>query len=331
MTHPPTPPAAGAPPEISLVVPLHNEEDNVVPLHAAVMAALLPTGRSFELLLVDDGSKDATLARAAALVRPGGPVRVIQLRRNYGQTAAMAAGIDHARGRILVTMDGDLQNDPQDIPMLVAAIDAGHDLVVGWRVKRQDHASRVIPSKIANWLIGRITGVPIKDNGCSLKAYRAELIRRIPLYAEMHRFIPAMSSLAEARIKELPVRHHPRRFGRSKYGFSRIYKVLLDLLAIKTLLLFSRRPLAWFGAGAAAAGLAGLVLLLAALLELRLPGGGGVAFSGSAMLLGTLALFLVFLGLLSHLIYRTGALRLEPFRLLAARGPAAAAPEETPR
>ena len=225
-------------PELSVIVPLYNEEDNVAPLHEALLAALVPMGRSFEILLVDDGSRDATLARAAALVRPGGPVRVVQLRRNYGQTPAMAAGMEHARGRVLITMDGDLQNDPLDIPRLVAAIEEGHDLVVGWRERRQDKLlTRVLPSKIANWLIGRITGVPIKDNGCSLKAYRASFIKAIPLYAEMHRFIPAMSSIGQARIKELAVRHHPRRFGHSKYGLSRTYKVLLDLLAIKTLLL----------------------------------------------------------------------------------------------
>jgi glycosyltransferase involved in cell wall biosynthesis len=328
------PPGSGSQdPELSIIVPLYNEEDNVAPLHAALLAALAPMGRSFEILLVDDGSKDATVARARALLGQGGPLRLIELARNYGQTPAMAAGIDHARGRILITMDGDLQNDPLDIPRLVGAIEAGHDLVVGWRQKRQDHFSRVLPSRIANWLIGRITGVPIKDNGCSLKAYRAGFIKRIPLYAEMHRFIPAMSSLGQARILEIPVRHHPRRFGRSKYGFSRIYKVLLDLLAIKTLLLFSHRPLAWLGGAAALFGLGGGLVLVLALAAMAADPPAGVVLAGTGLLLAALALFLIALGLLSHLVYRTGAARLEPFRLLAVRAatpPSASSAAETP-
>ncbi len=303
--------------DLSIIVPLYNEEDNVRPLFEAIAAAVAPLPLDVELLLVDDGSRDATFARALELPRHTKPkLRLIKLRRNYGQTAAMAAGIAHARGRILITMDGDLQNDPQDIPRFLAEIDEGFDLVVGWRKARKDHWSRVWPSKVANRLIGWITGVPIKDNGCSLKAYRAELIKAIPLYAEMHRFIPAMASLAGARIAEIEVRHHPRRFGRSKYGFSRIYKVLVDLVVIATLLDFARRPMRWL---LGTAGLAAAVACVATGLFVLTRATPGVAFQGVAMLAGALTAFLVFLGLLSYLLHSTRAPWLDRFRLLAAR------------
>ncbi|HEY3519113.1 MAG TPA: glycosyltransferase, partial [Gammaproteobacteria bacterium] len=174
-------------------------------------------------------------------------VRLVVLASNSGQTAAMAAGMAHARGQYLVTMDGDLQNDPRDIPMLVDTLEKDYDLVAGWRMKRQDKlVTRKIPSRVANWLIGKITGIPIRDNGCSLKAYRASVMRHVPLYSEMHRFIPAMSSIAGARIMQVPVRHHARQFGKSKYGLSRIYKVLLDLIAIRLVVAYANRPLVWF-------------------------------------------------------------------------------------
>jgi glycosyltransferase involved in cell wall biosynthesis len=314
---------AGArrPVELSIIVPTYNEEDSVRPLYDAVVAAVEPLGLPFELILVDDGSRDETFARAAALAAHDRRVRVIKFRRNYGQTAAMVAGIDHARGEILVTMDGDLQNDPADIPAFIDKIREGYDLVVGWRHKRQDKFwTRKVPSVIANWLIAKITGVPIKDNGCSLKAYRAELIKNIPLYSEMHRFIPAMTSIAGARIAQLRVRHHPRRFGTSKYGLSRVYKVFLDLLCIKTILLFTRRPLLWFAGAASLAGafslLFGFVAVLRALDPMAAP---SVVYPGLAILCGALALFLVFLGVLGSLVYRTGAVRLEAFSALSAR------------
>jgi glycosyltransferase involved in cell wall biosynthesis len=310
-------------PDLSIIVPLYNEEDNVRPLFEAIAEALAPLPLTAELLLVDDGSQDATFARALELPRDGKPkLRLIKLRRNYGQTAAMSAGIEHARGRILVTMDGDLQNDPRDIPRFLAEIDKGYDLVVGWRKARKDHWSRVLPSKVANRLIGWITGVPIKDNGCSLKAYRAELIKEIPLYAEMHRFIPAMASLAGARIAEIEVRHHPRRFGRSKYGFSRIYKVLVDLVVIATILDFTRRPMRWLlGTG----GLTAVVGGAAAALYSSTRAEPGVAFQGVVMLSGALATFLLFLAFLSYLLHSVRASRLDLFRRLAAR-PAGASP-----
>jgi glycosyltransferase involved in cell wall biosynthesis len=219
----------------------------------------------------------------------------------------MVAGIDHARGAILITMDADLQNDPADIPLLVERIDAGHDLVVGWRYQRQDRfLSRRFPSVIANWLIARITGVDIKDNGCSLKAYRADLIKNLPLYSEMHRFIPAMASMAGARIDQIKVRHHPRRFGTSKYGLSRIYKVFFDMIAIKTLLVFVKRPVVFFTGAAAFASLLTLVFLALAMIDAYdAKPGPTVVLMGITALLGSLALFLVFGGMVSYLFYQT--------------------------
>jgi glycosyltransferase involved in cell wall biosynthesis len=234
-------------PALSVIVPLYNEQESVGPLYAAIVQALAGLDRSFEIVFVDDGSKDDTVAVATGLARRDPRLRIVKFRRNYGQTAAMAAGIEHANGEVLVTMDGDLQNDPADIPLLLEQIDAGFDVVVGWRHNRQDKLiTRKIPSRIANWLIGKVTRVPIKDNGCSLKAFRAALIKRIPLYSEMHRFIPAMASIAGPRLAQIRVRHHARRFGESKYGLSRIYKVLLDLMVIKTIASFASRPLRWF-------------------------------------------------------------------------------------
>jgi glycosyltransferase involved in cell wall biosynthesis len=286
-------------PELSVVVPVYNEEDSVGPLHRAIVDALDPQALEYEIVLVDDGSRDATFARAAALVEADPRVRVVKLRRNSGQTQAMVSGIEHARGKVIVTMDGDLQNDPADIPLFLAEIRKGSDLVVGWRHRRQDPFwSRRLPSMVANWLIGKVTGVPIKDNGCSLKAYRAEIIRRTPLYSEMHRFIPAMMSIHGVRIAELKVRHHARRFGTSKYGLSRVWKVCLDLLAIKAITTFAKRPMQAFAATAAVpAGLAA-VTLLAALAEPSL------VLMSTALLLTLLALFLLGLGGLGHLAWR---------------------------
>jgi glycosyltransferase involved in cell wall biosynthesis len=233
--------------QVSIVVPLYNEQENVARLCAATHEALAGMARPYEIVLVDDGSRDDTVAVAAAIARNDPRVRLVVLARNSGQTAAMAAGMAHARGLYLVTMDGDLQNDPRDIPLLVDTLEKDYDLVAGWRMKRQDKlVTRKIPSRVANWLIGKITGIPIRDNGCSLKAYRASVMRHVPLYSEMHRFIPAMSSIAGARIVQVPVRHHARQFGQSKYGLSRIYKVLLDLIAIRLVIAYANRPLAWF-------------------------------------------------------------------------------------
>lgn len=289
-----------AQPDISVCVPIYNEEESVGPLHEAIVAALEPSGYSFEIVLVDDGSKDDTIPRLRAIAAADPRVVVVRFRRNAGQTSAMQAGIDHARGRFLVTMDGDLQNDPADIPMMVDKLGEDYDLVVGWRIKRQDKfLSRKLPSKLANYLIGKATGLPIRDNGCSLKVYRAEVIRRVPLYSDMHRFIPAMSIPMGARVAEVGVRHHARQFGESKYGLSRVLKVLLDLMVITTLLVFARRPLARFSGVAILAALAAVVAIAA--IPASTP---AVVPMTVAALTASLAVFLLLLGLVTSVPFQ---------------------------
>jgi len=235
-------------PHVSIVIPFYNEEESIPPLLDAVRRAMESSGDTYEVIAVDDGSTDGSFVALEAQQRRDPHLRVIRLRRNYGQTPAMAAGFDHCLGEVVVTMDGDLQNDPADIPVLLEKIRSGWDFVCGWRKNRQDRwLSRKLPSRIANRLIGWITGVRVHDYGCSLKAYRASLVKGFHIYSDMHRFIPAMARLAGARITEVVVRHHPRRFGVSKYGISRTVKVVLDLLAVKMILNFSNRPAHWFG------------------------------------------------------------------------------------
>ncbi len=235
-------------PEISVVVPVYNEVENLVALHEALVYALRSLGRSFEILIVDDGSDDGSRQVLRSIAGRDPRVRVIFFRRNCGQTAAMAAGFDYARGSTVVTMDGDLQNDPADIPRLLAELDRGYDIVCGWRRHRKDaFATRLLPSKLANMLISSTTGVPIHDTGCSLKAYRIWVIRTLNLYSDMHRFIAALGSGIGARIAEIPVRHHARRFGKSKYGLGRIFQVVADLLVIKMLIQSAAHPIRSFG------------------------------------------------------------------------------------
>jgi glycosyltransferase involved in cell wall biosynthesis len=233
--------------DVSIVIPLYNEEESIDALYDEVTAAAEGLGRDYELILVDDGSRDATRPKVRALCARDPRVRGIFFRRNYGQTAAIQAGFDHAKGRVVITLDGDLQNDPRDFGLLLQHIDEGYDVVCGWRKDRKDSFSRRLPSIIANKLISALTGTPIHDNGCTLKAYRGDIVRRARLYAEMHRFLAPMMSLSGARYKEVVVNHRARQFGQSKYGFSRIWKVFLDLLTIKMLLSFTTRPAAWFG------------------------------------------------------------------------------------
>jgi glycosyltransferase involved in cell wall biosynthesis len=307
-------------PKLSVIVPFYNEEDSIGRMHAAIVAAVEPLGVPFEMVFVDDGSRDRTAEIATALARQDPRVVFVKFRRNYGQTPAMAAGIQEARGRVLVTMDGDLQNDPADIALFLEKIDEGNDIVVGWRFNRQDKLiTRKIPSRIANWLIGRITGVPIKDNGCSLKAYRAALIKNIPLYSEMHRFIPAMASIAGPRIAEIKVRHHARQFGQSKYGLSRIYKVLLDLMVIKTVASFTSRPLVWFTLLATPLALLGTVAIAFSLWQFAMTDQGiPLPVAGSGVLLLMSGFVLVCGGIFGELIYRFGDVRdLEFSRLTA--------------
>ncbi|MCL7982702.1 MAG: glycosyltransferase family 2 protein, partial [marine benthic group bacterium] len=248
---------------LSVVVPLFNERENVPHLVRAVREAL-GEGHDWELLLVDDGSTDGTRVAAESAEQADDRVRLLPLARNYGQTAAMQAGFDHSCGRAVVSMDGDLQNDPADIPALVARLADGYDLVAGYRVRRQDRLlTRKLPSWAANRVIGRVTGVPIRDNGCSLKAYRRELLERMHLYSDMHRFIPAMAmATAGARVTEMPVRHHARRYGESKYGLSRIWKVTSDLITLRMLSGFRGRPLVMFGVGALGSSLLSFLFIL---------------------------------------------------------------------
>jgi len=298
-------------PDLSVIVPFYNEEENIQRMHAAIVAAVEPLGIPFEMVLVNDGSRDHTLERAIDIARGDPRVRVVNFRRNYGQTPAMAAGIEQARGKVLVTMDGDLQNDPRDIEHFLAKIHEGYDIVVGWRFNRQDKlVSRKIPSKIANWLIGKVTGVPINDNGCSLKAFRASLIKEIPLYSEMHRFIPAMAAIAGPRIAEIKVRHHARQFGQSKYGLSRIYKVLLDLMVIKTVTSFMAKPLLWFSLLATPLLVVGTLALGFSLWRWGFtPEPLPLPVAGTGVLLLMSAFVLVCGGILGELIYRLGDIR----------------------
>jgi glycosyltransferase involved in cell wall biosynthesis len=305
-----SPAATSGGPELSIVVPVYNEEDNVAPLVEAVRTAL-GDGPAWELVLVDDGSRDGTAARVLEIQRREPRVRLIRLARNYGQTPAMQAGFDHARGRLVVSLDGDLQNDPADIPRIVAKLDEGYDLVAGYRERRQDRLlTRKIPSWLANRIIRGITGVDIRDNGCSLKGYRREVLDRLHLYSDMHRFIPAVAATtAGARIAEIPVRHHARRFGKSKYGLTRIAKVLADLLTILMIRSFRERPLALFATGAGAAlGLAAL-FEAAALTAPRAHGDGPsvtLVLPGVALLWLGLAIYLLMLGLIGQIALHEG-------------------------
>ncbi|MBK6433462.1 MAG: glycosyltransferase family 2 protein [Anaerolineae bacterium] len=245
MTHP----TASAAPHVSVVVPLYNEEESIAGLQAQLTAALTGLGRPFEIIVVDDGSRDDSFAllRRWQLQDPA-HVRVVRFRRNFGQTAAFAAGFERARGEIIVTLDADLQNDPADIGLLLDKIAAGYDVVSGWRVQRQDAAlSRRLPSVIANALISRVTGVTLHDYGCSLKAYRREVLQNVRLYGELHRFIPAIASWMGTAVAEIPVSHRPRQFGRSKYNLSRTFRVILDLITVRFLLGYATRPLHVFG------------------------------------------------------------------------------------
>ena len=245
----PTPETAPADePEVSVFLPVYNEEPNLRPLHAKLDAALRALGRSAEIVYVDDGSTDDSLKILREIAEMDPRVRVVALRRNYGQTAAMAAGIDAARGKVLIPMDADLQNDPADIQRLLDKLDEGYDVVSGWRKNRKDKmVTRKLPSMIANRLISWIGGVPLHDYGCSLKAYRRESLQDVRLYGEMHRFIPIYASWAGARVTEIPVEHHARTMGKSKYGLSRTLKVVFDLMTIKFMASYQTKPIYVFG------------------------------------------------------------------------------------
>jgi glycosyltransferase involved in cell wall biosynthesis len=301
-------------PELSVVVPLYNEEDSLRPLYTAITQSIAPLGVSFEIVFVDDGSRDATVRIADEIARSDPRVCLVKFRRNYGQTPAMAAGIAQASGDVIVTMDGDLQNDPADISALLHKLDEGYDIVVGWRFERQDKlVSRKIPSRIANRLIAKVTGVPIKDNGCSLKAYRADLIKKIPLYSEMHRFIPAMASIAGPKIAEIKVRHHARQFGQSKYGLSRIYKVLLDLMVIKTVASFTARPMLWFGMLSIPMLLAAAIAFACTVVQFASEGTLSLPIAGCGVVFLSSAIILMASGAVGELVYKLGDMREHEF------------------
>ncbi len=233
---------------ISIVLPVYNEEENVTLQYKNITENLDTTQLKYEIIFVDDGSSDRSVEILTEIAKKDRRVKIVQFRRNFGQTAAMAAGIDHSSGEIIIFMDSDLQNDAGDITRMVDKINEGYDVVSGWRKDRKDKLiSRKIPSKIANWLISRVSGVPLHDLGCSLKAYRGEVLRQVKLYGEMHRFIPVHASWVGARIAELPVMHHARQFGKSKYGIKRTFKVILDLITVKFMGSFSTKPIYVFG------------------------------------------------------------------------------------
>lgn len=288
-------------PALSVVVPIFNEVESVPVLVQKVREALEGQGE-WELLLVDDGSTDGTRHLMMTLADADPRVRPLLLARNYGQTTAMQAGFDHARGAVVVSMDGDLQNDPADIPRLVEKLDEGFDLVTGYRLNRKDRLlTRKIPSWFANRIIRFLTGVPIRDNGCSLKAYRRELVRRFHLYSDMHRFIPAIAvATAGARVAEIPVRHHARQHGESKYGLSRTWKVLSDLLVIKSIRSFRERPLLLFGLlSVVALGLSG-AFAVRSLITVFVYGRSIFIFPSITVILFGLTVYLIMLGLLAE-------------------------------
>jgi glycosyltransferase involved in cell wall biosynthesis len=296
-----------AAPELSIVIPVHDEEENVEPLHTALKDALDELGRSYEVIVVDDGSRDDTYARLARLASADARLKLVRLRRNYGQTAAMAAGFDHASGSVIIPMDGDLQNDPADIGRLLEKLDEGYDVVSGWRQDRKDGFVRRLPSRMANWLIGRVTGVRLHDYGCTLKAYRADIVHETRLYGEMHRFLPALAYQAGARITEIPVRHHPRGSGRSSYGLGRTFKVLLDLLTVKFLSVWSTKPSYLFGGSGVILCLGGTAFVVWTAYQ-RLFNNVFVYRQPSLIVgvfLFTIGVNLILMGLLAELIVRT--------------------------
>jgi glycosyltransferase involved in cell wall biosynthesis len=293
-------------PEISVVVPLYEEVDNVADLHRELTIALERMGRPYEVLLVDDGSRDGTLERLLEIESRDRRVRVLRLRRNFGQTAAFSAGFDHARGSIVVTSDGDLQNDPADIPALVERLEQGYDMVCGWRRDRRDPPSRRLPSWLANRVISWATGVHLHDYGCSLKAIRYEVVKGLKLYGEMHRFIPAVASWQGVALAEMPVNHRPRTRGRSKYGFGRILRVLLDLFTVKFLVAYGGRPAHLFGKLGLSSALLGTAALsyLAWVKFVRDEAIGGRPMLFAGMFLVGLGVLLVMNGLLAELLVR---------------------------
>lgn len=291
-----------------MIIPVYNEQDNVAKCYAEVSAVLRSMHRPYEIIFIDDGSSDRTIQNLIDAGIGDNSLKIIQFRRNFGQTAAMAAGFDQASMPIVATLDGDLQNDPNELPAMVAKLEQGYDLVAGWRKNRQDaFVSRKLPSRVANWVISKFTRVQLHDYGCTLKVMTSELAKSIRLYGEMHRFIPALADEVGARIAEVPVNHRARQFGTSKYGISRTLRVILDLLTVKFLLGFSKRPIHLFGTlGLISSGLGGVMLLWMSYQRffLSVPMGNRPLLALSVMLVIVGLQFLVF-GLLAEVLART--------------------------
>lgn len=295
-------------PNLSVVVLVYNEVDSIEPLHRELMGVLKALDRPFEVVYVDDGSSDGSAEQMGRLAAHDRRVRVVSFRRNFGQTAAVQAGIDHSRGDLLIFMDGDMQNDPHDIPRLLDKIDEGYDVVSGWRNNRRDDPTRVLPSRIANWIIAGVTGVPLHDFGCTLKAYRREVIHDVKLYGEMHRFIPVFADTVGARVTEIPVNHRPRSYGKSKYSLSRTSRVMLDLITVKLLGSYSTKPMYFFGFAAFALWAIGLILAAIVILQKLLP--PYVYTHNNPLLLlavvcGIVGVQFILMGLLAELVIRT--------------------------
>ncbi len=299
--------------DVSIVIPVYNEEESIQPLYEKVISAMEGVTDKFELILVDDGSSDNTFEYARKLAEQDSHLKVVKLKKNYGQTTGLYAGFQNASGKIIITMDGDLQNDPADIKNMMAKIEEGNDIVLGWRHDRKDSMlTRKLPSIIANWLVRKVTGIPVKDNGCAIRAYRGNIINNFPMYSEMHRLLPVITALAGAKFTQIKVKHHSRQFGHSKYGLSRIYKVLLDLVALKMVFTSFNKPLFGFGIYSIIFGFLCLLVISFsighAIFNTDLP---LVVPIGAGTLLGTLSLTLFFLGIICHLIYRSGNLKIE--------------------
>jgi glycosyltransferase involved in cell wall biosynthesis len=294
--------------DLSIVIPVYNEEENIPKLYKELKEVLEKLGKEYEIIFVDDGSTDRTYQILQELARKDPHVKVIRFRRNYGQTAAMYAGFQYAQGDVIITMDGDLQNDPKDIPKLLEKIEEGYDIVSGWRKNRKDNfITRILPSKIANWLISKVTGVHLHDYGCTLKAYRKEVAKNYRLYGDMHRFLPAVAKSFGAKITEIVVNHRPRIYGKSKYGIGRTIRVMLDILLVKFLNDYMNKPLYVFGGlGLFMAFLGFLILAYLAVEKIFF----GASIGGRPLLILGVLLFLsglqlISTGIIAELIIRT--------------------------
>jgi glycosyltransferase involved in cell wall biosynthesis len=294
---------------LSVVIPIHNEEPSILPLYDRLTAVLEPLQKPYEIIVVDDASTDRSFDLLANLVETDTHLKVIRLRRNFGQTAALSAGFDEAQGSVIVSLDGDLQHAPEDIPVLLAKIEEGYDIASGWRKERVDNAiTRKLPSRVANWLMAKASGIELRDFGTTFKAYRAEILKEINLYGELHRFIPALASFYGARIVEVPIRNTPRLAGDSHYGLGRVFNVMFDILTIKFLLKYFTRPMHFFGrVGLAGVTLGGAILAWLALYKLLghelVSEHGPLMIAGGLLLLAGLMMFST--GLLGEVLMRT--------------------------